>query len=184
MSATSAPFGLKPLRHPSGTMRQMRGTIASGASAIYKNSPVKYAADGSIAVAAAGDAFLGAFVGCEFTASGKRFVQNYFPNGAVTSDAICYFYGDPEIVYAIQADGTVDQADIGSHGDFTNAGTGSTSTGMSTATITATAVTSLTAQLQVLGLYPIEGNAWGDTYTIVEVQIAEHQTRGTASTAF
>lgn len=184
MSASNAPFGLKPLRHPSGTMRQVRGVIASGASAIYKNSPVKLAADGSIAVAAAGDAFLGAFVGCEFTASGKRFVQNYFPNGTVTSDAVAYYYSDPEIVYAIQADGSVDQADIGSHGDFTAAGTGSTSTGVSTATITATPVTSGTANLSVIGLYPVEGNAWGDAFTIVEVQIAEHQLRGVASNAF
>lgn len=184
MSATNAPFGLKPLRHPSGTMRQSRGTIATGATAMYKNSPVKLAADGSIAIAAGGDAFLGAFVGCEYTASGKRFLSNYFPNATATTDAICYYYDDPEIVYAIQADGVVDQADIGSHGDFTSPGTGSTGTGVSSATITATAVTSGTAQLQVLGLYPVEGNAWGDAFTVVEVKIAEHQLRGVASNAF
>lgn len=184
MTATSAPFGLKPLRHISGQAKAVRGTIASGASAMYKHQPVKYAADGSVAPAAAGDAFLGSFEGCEFTSGGKRFVQNFWPGGTVASDAIAYFYADPGVVYAIQADGTVDQADIGSHGDFTNITNGNATTGVSAATITATPVTSGTAQLQVLDIVQTEDNAWGDAYTVVEVMIAEHQLGGTKSTAF
>ncbi len=185
MGATNAPFGLRPVRHAGGgVIRPKRGKIASGAPAIYKNSPVRIAADGTIEDAAATETLVGAFAGCEYTSGGKRFVQNYFPNGTVTSDAICYYYDDPQIVYAIQADGVVDQADIGSHGDLTAAGNGSTTTGISAATITATAVTSSTAQLQVVGLYEAQDNAWGDAFTVVEVMIAEHQLRGTASTAF
>lgn len=185
MGATNAPFGLRPLRHGGGgTLRTKRGKIASGASAIYKNSPVKIAADGTISVASAGDAFLGSFVGCEYTASGKRFVSNYFPNGTVTSDAICYYYDDPAIIYAIQGDGVIVQADIGSQADLTAAGNGDTGTGVSTATISATAVTSGTSQLRVIGLYEVEGNAWGDAYTVVEVQITEHQLAVTGPAAF
>lgn len=183
MVATSAPFGLKALRHVSGAARATRGTIASGASAIYQNQPVKYAADGSITAAAVSDAFLGAFEGCEYTSGTKRFISNYWPGGTVSSDAICYFYGDPDIVYAIQAVGAVAQSSIGEVGDFNSITAGNAVTGISGAMLAAT-TNSGNAQLQVIGLFPIEGNAWGDTYTVVEVMIGKHQLNGNRAAGF
>ena len=47
MPATSAPFGLRPVFHPSGTIRPVGTTIASAYNtAIFQNQPVAIAADG------------------------------------------------------------------------------------------------------------------------------------------
>ena len=184
MGALNTPFGMRALRHPTGAVRAVRGVIASGAAAMFKNTPVRLSATGTLTPAAAGETLLGGFVGCEYTSGGRRIIQNFWPNGTVSSDAIGWYYDDAEVVYAIQADGSVDLADIGSHADFTSAGTGSTLTGISTTTITATPVVSGTAQVQVIGLYEVEGNAWGDAFTVVEVKIAEHQLAGNRGTAY
>lgn len=185
MPSTNAPFGLRAVRHNGGgTIRSKKGKIATGANAMYKNSPIRLTATGTIEDAAATETLLGAFIGCTYTSNGKFFFSNYWPNAQAADDAICYYYDDPEIIYAIQADGAVAEADIGSHGDLTAAGNGSTSTGISAATITATPVTSGTAQLQVVGLFDVPDNAWGDAFTTVEVRIAEHQWHGSAGDAY
>ena len=66
MSATSAPFGLRPAFHPSGLDRAQalaNGIVSGYGSAILKGQPVKYVTGGVIEPAAAGDAFVGAFAG-------------------------------------------------------------------------------------------------------------------------
>jgi hypothetical protein len=47
--------------------------------------------------------------------------------------------------------------------------------GYSTCTISATTSSSTAAQLRVVGIATDIGNAPGDAYTIVQVQISEHQ---------
>ena len=87
MSSTSAPFGMRPAFHPSGLDRAqaLAGGIASAyGSDILKGQPVKYS-NGSIVIAGAGDAFVGAFDGVEWTdTTGRRRVSNYWP--ASTAD--------------------------------------------------------------------------------------------------
>ena len=73
MSSTNAPFGLRPAFHPSGLDRasalangiqavSTSGNVSAGyATNILKGQPVKMNTGGYIVVAAAGDAFLGAF---------------------------------------------------------------------------------------------------------------------------
>lgn len=174
MTSTAAPFGLKPVFHPSGVIRQKDGVIASGyATAIFKGSPVKEGTDGSIQAAAVGDRLVGAFVGCEYTANGRRNIANYWPASTVSADAVCYYTADADIVYAVQCAGTVPATAVGEHADFA-AVTGSTSTGLSTASMSATIATT-TAQLAIHGLHKLQDNAWGDSYTVVLVRIAEHQ---------
>ena len=61
MSATNAPFGLRPAFHPSGLDRAqaLANGIASGYNTdILKGQPVKYVTGGVINVAAAGDSLL------------------------------------------------------------------------------------------------------------------------------
>ena len=68
MSSSNAPFGLRPAFHPSGLDRAqaLAGGIASGyATDILKGQPVKLNSSGVLVVAAAGDAFQGAFAGVE-----------------------------------------------------------------------------------------------------------------------
>jgi hypothetical protein len=79
-------------------------------------------------------------------------------------------------VYEIQVDGTLTQAAVGEQYDLTNTTAGSNVTGLSQCTLgTSAAGTSATKQMRVINLAPYVDNAWGDTYVIVQAQIAEHQ---------
>src|SRR5688572_3000225 len=102
---TSAPFGLRPAFHPSGTIRPVVATIASGyANNIFMNSPVGIIADGSIALAAAGGTAVagacGAFQGVEYnpTATGPRVVSNMWPAAQTATSIVAYITQDPNIV--------------------------------------------------------------------------------------
>jgi hypothetical protein len=89
---------------------------------------------------------------------------------------IAYYYQDPNIVYEIQAAGTLTQGSIGDQFDLTNPTSGSTSTGLSSASMSTTGAGSgATNQLRVINLAPYPDNAWGDAYPIVQVQIALSQ---------
>ena len=185
MSATSAPFGLRPAFHPTGLDRAtaLAGGIVSGyTSDILKGQPVKYiAASGVIQpVTATSDAVSGAFAGVEWTdTTGRRRVSNYWPANTAyqTGSCVAYFYNTPDIVYEIQADGSVAQTAVGLDANFSNFAAGSNVTGLSQATLVATPLSTGTqGQVQILDVAPYPGNAWGDAYTIVRVQMARRQT--------
>ena len=180
MSATNAPFGLRPAFHPSGLDRAqaLANGIASGyATDILKGQPVKYVTGGVLNVAAAGDAFAGAFDGVEWTdTTGRRRVSNYWPASTAGTAIVAYFYNDPLIVYEIQADGSVAQTAIGDQADLSNTTAGSTTTGLSQCTLSATLVgAGNSAQMRIVDLAPYPDNAWGDAYTIVRATINEAQ---------
>jgi len=184
MSATSAPFGLRPAFHPSGLDRAqaLANGIASGfASDILKGQPVRYiAASGVIEpVTATGQAFSGAFAGVEFTdTTGRRRVSNFFPANTAyqTGSCVAYFYNDPNIIYEIQSTGSIAQTSVGLDMNFSNFAAGSTTTGLSQATLTATVLgTGVQGQVQVLDIAPYPDNDWGDAFTIVRVQVARRQ---------
>ena len=183
MSATSAPFGMRPAFHPSGLDRAqaLAGGIASTyGSDILKGQPVKYdTSNGSIVPAAAGDAFVGAFDGVEWTdTTGRRRVSNYWPASTAyqTGSCIAYFYNDPNIVYEIQVDGSMAQSAIGDEADLSNTTAGSNVTGLSQATLSSTLKGNQgQGQMRIVDLAPYPGNAWGDSYTIVRATVAKHQ---------
>lgn len=178
MSSTSQPFGLRPAYSPSGVVRPTAYSIASAYGAnILQNQPVKIAADGTLAAAAIGDRFIGTFQGVEFTDSdGRRRVSNKWTSGTVASDIIAYATLDPSIVYEIQANGSIAVSDIGSQADFTTITAGSTVTGLSALMLdTATLTNSGSASLRIIDISSGPDNAAGDAYTIVQVQVAEHQ---------
>ena len=184
MSATSAPFGLRPAFHPSGLDRAqaLAGGIASAfASDILKGQPVRYiAASGVIEpVTATNQAFSGAFAGVEFTdTTGRRRVSNFFPANTAyqTGSCVAYFYNDPNIIYEIQSTGSIAQTAVGLDMNFSNFAAGSNVTGLSQATLTATVLgTGVQGQVQVLDIAPYPDNDWGDAFTIVRVQVARRQ---------
>jgi len=199
MSSTNAPFGLRPAFHPSGLDRAQAlangiqavstsGNVSLGyATTILKGQPVKMDTGGYIVVAAAGDAFLGAFAGVEWTDStGRRRVSNFWPanESFQVGSVVAYFYSDPNIVYEIQTDGTLTQAALGAEADLSNTTNGSTTTGLSQATLSISVVASPnTAQMRIVDIAPYPDNAWGDTYVIVRATIAEFQFAGVAGTA-
>lgn len=186
MSATNAPFGLRPAFHPSGLDRAqaLAGGIASGYSTdILKGQPVKLNTSGNIVVAAAGDSFQGAFAGVEWTdTTGRRRVSNYWPASTayVAGSCVAYFYNDPNIVYEIQADGSLAQTAVGDQADLSNTTAGSTTTGLSQCTLSTTlAGAGNTAQMRIVDLAPYADNAWGDAYTVVRVTINKSQYQAT-----
>jgi hypothetical protein len=190
MSSTSAPFGLRPAFHPSGLDRASAladGILSTYSVDILKGQPVKMATGGVIQVAAAGDAFLGAFSGVEFTdTTGRRSVSNSWPANTAyqAGSCIAYFYNDPNIVYEIQAAGSLAQTSIGDEADLSNTTAGSTTTGLSAATLSTTlAGSGNSAQMRIINLAPYPDNAWGDSFTIVRATIAEYQFAGAAGTA-
>lgn len=191
MSATSAPFGLRPAFHPTGLDRAqaLANVIESGYAAnILKGQAVKLtAAAGYIVVASAGDPLFGVFDGVEWTdTTGRRRVSNYWPTGTAyqTGSLIAYVWTDPQVVYEIQATGAIAQTAIGQEFDISNATAGSTTTGLSQCTMDTTAASANNSkQLRVVNIAPYPGNDWGDAYTIVRVQIAEHQYAGYYNTS-
>lgn len=212
MSTTLKPFGLKPSFHPSGLDRStpfagtnsyVTGTpnysanysLSSG-QAFYQFTPVAVNSSGALALAGtSGTRFLGSFDGVEFTDSqGRRSVSKWASKATLdaSTEIVFWIFSDPQLVYEIQAVGSIANTAIGKEFDF-SAATGYTTAdgfsignggaGFSTTALANTAVTAGTGQgqVKVVGLgrevaYPTgELNAWGDTNTIVQVQIANSQ---------
>ena len=189
MSATLAPFGLRPAFHPSGLDRAqgLSGGIASGyASNILKGQPVQYGTTanggtlGTIVIATTSGPIAGAFAGVEWTdVTGRRRVSNYWPastayqNGSV----VAYFYNDMNIVYEIQADGSMPQTTIGNEYPFSNIAAGSAVTGLSQCTLNAGGAVGngVQGQMRVVDVAPYVDNAFGDAFTIVRVVISQSQ---------
>lgn len=189
MSATNAPFGLRPAFHPSGLDRAqaLAGGIVSGyASNIFKGQPVQYGTTansgtiGTIIVAGATGAFVGAFSGVQWTdTTGRARVSNYWPASTAYTAGTCtaYFYNDQNIVYEIQGDATIAQTAIGNEYNFSAVTAGSSTTGLSACTLgVSTAVgNGVQGQMRIVDLAPYVDNAWGDAFTIVRVVVANSQ---------
>lgn len=179
----SAPFGLRPAFHPSGTIRPVAGTITTGYNAnIFMGSPIGIIADGSIALAAAGGTGItgacGVFQGVEYnpTATGPRVVSNMWPANTAAVNIVAYFTQDPYITYEVQCSGTLTQAAIGAQYDWSTNDTnaGNTVTGLSNVTLNVGSGAA-NAGLRVIGLTPGPDNVWGDAFPVVQVQLSEHQ---------
>jgi hypothetical protein len=105
-------------------------------------------------------------------------VSNYWPanESFQVGSVVAYFYNDQNIVYEIQADGSLAQTSVGDMADLSNTTDGSTTTGLSQCTLSTTLVgAGNSAQMQILDIAPYPDNAWGDAYTIVRVRINESQ---------
>ena len=190
MSSTSAPFGLRPAFHPSGLDRAqaLAGGIASAYSSnILKGQPVKYnPSNGNIVIATVGAIWSGAFAGVEWTdVGGRRQISNFWPANTTyqTGSCVAYFYNDANIVYEIQSDATIAQTSIGNEYNFSNIANGSTTTGLSQATLgVSTAVgNGNPGDMRVVDIAPYQDNAWGDSYVIVRVVNSRSQFFGTVN---
>lgn len=190
MANKDAAFGLKPVRRLGGVANFSANeyVIASGATGpIYYGTPVimDAAGGGDILPAATGATdIVGVFGGCNYTdpTTGKPTWSNYYPGSIAASDIVAQIYDDPKQVFEVQCDGTITQASVGANADMTSIDSGSSTTGKSSAEISATTASG-TAQLRIIGLSKDPDNS--DTSAAngnVYVYINEHaysQTTGT-----
>ena len=212
MSTTLKPFGMKPVFHPSGldratpfagTNSYVVGTpnysatyLLDSGAAFYQYQPVAIdAATGKLAIASTQtNRMFGVFDGVEFTDSqGRRSVAKWASKATLdaSSDIVFWLFTDPQLVYEIQAEGSMSSNTIGAEFNFSttsgytpSSGTsiGNGGAGFSTCALDNTGVAAgAQGQVKVVGLgrevaFPTgELNAWGDAYTIVQVQIANSQ---------
>ena len=168
----------------------------SAGQSFFQYQPVSLTASGQLTIAnqtAASGTVYGVFDGVEYTtAEGRRTVGK--SASKLTLDAatqiVFWIFSDPALVYEAQVNGSATTAYIGRQYNFdttTNYTTadgytiGTGGAGFSTTALLATPVaTTVQGQVRVVGLgrevaYPTgELNAWGDAYTIVQVQIANN----------
>lgn len=180
MSSVNAPFGLRPAFKEGGTPVSVQsvGSIASGyANNIFLFAPVAITADGSLILSAAAARAIGSFLGVEFTdATGRQRVSNFWPAATTGTNIVAYYTRDPYLTYEIQGSGPVAQSTIGSQYNWTTNDTnaGNTTTGISNVALDL-ATNGANKGLRVVGLTPGPDNAWGDLFTVVQVQISQHQ---------
>lgn len=193
MSAILAPFGLRPVLHQSGTIRPWAsGTIISGlALNIFQNAPVQVSnqagtGTGGLIPAPVGERAIGSFQGVEYTltADQRRHVANWWAASLVATDIVASYTRDPYQTYEIQADGPILQLNVGNQADWTlndgSAPTGDTTTGFSNVALDQSTLVDgeggvETAGLRIIGFSQYVDNAIGDEFTIVLVEISEHQ---------
>ena len=187
MSATSAPFGLRPAYFPTGLERAqaLANGITSGyGTSILKGQAVQYSPNAGVILPVLDTStnsglVSGAFAGVEWTdTTGRRRVSNYWPASttAIAGSVVAYFYNDQQIVYEIQTDATMAQTAIGNEADLSNFTAGSTTTGLSQMTLSASlAGSGSAAQFRIVDLAPYPDNNWGDPYVIVRVQVSKPQ---------
>lgn len=200
MSTTNAPFGFRLARQPMvhGIARQF--PIASGfAVTLQLGDAVKLsgttAGEGTIDLATtdgtrsgtvSGVPVLGVFVGCTYTDSTGRYVQDkQWVGGTVSSDAVAWVVEGDQNEFVVQADGAVAKADIGTQTNMTGfSSAGSSLIGISAATVSATPIADdAQGQFQIIDFVEDGENTAGDTYTQVIVRIANPQLGRAARTA-
>lgn len=181
MANVDKAFGLKPLGNLSatGAQKQYGYNIEDNQSgAIYQGDLVTIV-DGYVVkfLPATHAAALGVFNGCNYIdpTTGKPTWKNFYPGsvnitqGQIIADVI----DDPSQLFTIQADGNIEQADIGKNADVIGTG-GSTTTGVSTMELDNSTIADNAARnLKIVGLYNVPGNELGD-YAVLVVKINEH----------
>ncbi len=185
MVAVSNPFGCRPVYSPQGQAAAVGyvGGIASGyGSNILKYQPVALNSSGNIIAYASGDLF-GIFAGVSYTDS-SGILRSYdmwtagttYSPTTAQSPVYAWVWNDPNQVFQIQCDGPL-ALSVGGQVNFSNLTAGSTTTGLSQCTAQASSLTTggSTAALRVYALDPTVGNAWGDSFTVIQAQIAQHQ---------
>ena len=190
--AVDNPKGAWPIRRLDGSVNfrsKLYHRTTAVAEQIFPGDIVKLSAGGIPTLVSAGDAVhpvLGV-VKCVYE-SNMRPMTHSLPNGnAFLSDSVegwVEVYDDPDIVFGIQIDASVVEADIGSNVDVT---AGNPSTARNTSGFQAQTIgTGATAIFRIVGLTPFEidgdppGSNYGGNDRDLEVLIINHAFRTAA----
>jgi len=173
MANINGAFGLRPLKKMGQNTNSTGATeyrIASdNTNAIYQGSPVIPLAAGVIDIvgAAAGGTvgLVGVFWGCEFVSSvtGEKVFSNYWPGSGADSNfpVKAFVYDDPAQLFLISTSNVVTGADteaevraaVFANANFATATSGSTVTGLSSATLDLdTIATTANLNLRIMGI--------------------------------
>lgn len=190
MALTAAPYGFQPISDQDGLVRPVRmpfGVANQLNSNIFKFQPVtlNVATGTMIPVTNPGGVpqqIFGVFAGMEFTPLGGRPTESpFWPAGTnydSAYDTFAYFWPAwiPGIRWLVQADGSVPQTSMGAQFNVTNAGAGSTSVGLSQATVGAAGVVAGSqGQFALSEFYTGINDAIGDAFTDLICTIAYPQ---------
>ena len=180
MANINGAFGLRPIAKMGQNANSTGATeyrIAAGnTNAIYQGSPVIPLAAGVIDVvgAAAGGTvgLLGVFWGCEYVSSttGKKVFSNFWPgSGADTNFPVkAFVYDDPAQLFVVATSNvTADfnteaevRAAVFANANFATAASGSTTTGISSATLDLNTIAATnTLNLRIMGIQEDPENA-------------------------
>lgn len=175
MSAVSAPYGFRPVKHRFGGVVRtfsLRGGIASSyGTAIFVGDPVKAVTGGTYEKAAAGDSMSAVFAGWHPEDSGVYNVGRYWPASTTYSKAgVFLFWPIEDVIFKAQGVGSIAQTALGDVCDHV-VGSGNTRSGMSTSYLASGSLAGAgnSAQWKIFDLHDETGNAWGDSYTQVHV---------------
>lgn len=184
MATTANPSGLKPVaylggRAYAGAVRHYR--ILSGyATAIGENDVVRLGGSSDTTsegylVKETGTASLtkplGVLRGVRYTdpATGQIVHRNFYPGSVVASDIVAMVADDPDLVFEVQANGAVAQAELGENCALVQGSGVNATTGQSSQGVNGTTATTDTLPFRVVGFVNRPGSAVGDTYTDVHV---------------
>ena len=139
MASTAAPFGARPVNTMSAsgsfTGKVQHIKIASGyATAIFNGDFVKLVSAGTVEKDTGTSSLttIGIFMGCKYTdpTSGQLTFNQQYPASTAASDIMSYVVDDPNVLFRMQADGSLAQTNLGNNIDVAYTA-GSTSIGRS-----------------------------------------------------
>lgn len=180
MSATAAPYGLRPWNLDGSAYKSEIQEIiltANSATGFFKGDIVNVGAGVITPIAATptttrnGNTPWGIFVGAKWYDANRYNETNFFPANGYTSYS---GYGtitlmvltNPDIMFRIQANGSVAATAVGKNAALTFGTAGSTVTGNSGVALdSATVATTNTLAVRIKAITPIDSNAAGDAYT-------------------
>lgn len=188
MSSTAQAYGLIPVFSDTGQTRAKKYNILNNAgtgygTAIFKGDLVKVGTNGTIEIGDGTSPALGVFQGCEYIDStGKPTVSpNWVASTALKSgtEVIAYVVDDQGTTFRIGVTGNASdyvQAAVGQQCNVANNGTGTTSTGLSSGSVSAAIVAAGTlAQLRIEGFYDGPYDATNNPYPQLLVKLVEVQ---------
>lgn len=193
MASTFNPYGFKPIGNfVGGTPVRDNWAIlpnalsAAYASNIFDGQPVLLNNGVLNPLTSTSVDFLGIFAGVQYvqTAGGVPIWLNWWAASTsfVTGTLQAFVTRDPSVLFRVQADGPVSSTAIGDQANISNATSGSTATGFSACSLSASLAGSGTqGQFRIEGLWPSPTNAWYDidptagAYPELVVSIARSQ---------
>lgn len=188
MASTASPYGLRPVRKIGGepwvsSFTQWKIASDYGTN-IFQGDLVKLMSTGYIEKAtntsdAPTNGFLGVFWGAQYIDPDMGFVtKNWYDHASIAVVADALVISDPDVIFQIQASGSLDIAAIGARAHLVQTA-GSTVTGRSAVALDSANVnTTATFPLAIVGAPEIQGfSALGDAFTDLYVRINIHTHR-------